>query len=1541
MEKKNTLLAFFKPLKSSKPQDDEKDGKKKEEASKNNSAQSEKSSKKSKADSVEKDCGDAIIVKERKSGRNAATVSNVATKELINEGLVDLEDDGDSKDDYTNENSRKRKAHDDKDSNESRKKLKQDIPSTPSTPSIQNFFKRIPTRTPENVKKSEDTKLNIDEKTTSKPDSEIVSKSQSDDTKINEVIDKDSLDTDSKKDSIEVVTNVKKDSIEVVTIDDDVVDKKTKQKKKNIVGKKSSKPNEATHKDKGNTEQENSDGKISTNLFSKKGKKYKEENDDIESDVSLEFDEEVVEEEKTNASVQGQTSIKNIFALMMQKGQAVPTKEHSDSTKEIIDKTDDNEQGEEIMEKNGVKKEECNDANDVAENKDELEKEVTSELSTINGQATPQVKDSTLMKMLSALSAVKNDIDDSVDEEQLDFTPRIRKKKKKASMQALANSTKINSALKRVDENTVTPKRLQTTNRKSIHFENEDKENNEKVELNDVYTVSCKGVEATLYINKFISGGQGECILHNGKYLTPNQFESMTGCKSKKYKVSLKINNKPMEKLLQLHGLDKNPAVTRRGGTPLSARNSGDSNSGRSTPISSGRSTPSFLPQENLDQAKGVKKSSKKTKLRIESESEVNDEDSNVENVDLVKVNESSKKKKLRIESEVMEVKPAEDGTEIIEEPPPEETSFQNSRRSGRIARNQDRVHEKQKEQEKIENEIKKIEQQEDEWKKKGRLVFPDQIKIPPKLNKKNVQNKKKEVETVDIASESESETDSDIEEITSDQEAKSSRKPAHKKDQGKLASIFMPKKKKIVEDPEKVAARRAFLLSSAPEECRSQLLQSNSECDDRDYVDVQFPKISHVRQEDTHPYWNIILDNLPFKLSSSHSTFEARVGQFSGEFFTQSEDMNIEENQVQKLNPSHIRSCVSSLKSKLKFPVNKMFTYLLQAKLLSDSKEFPTNKDCKDEMKKPPKKRKRVSMDECMGIQYRTDLVSSQPWTYKYRPRKAEHMIINKSETLRLKDWLSSWTLRRGDRSSQSSSYTSDSEFDECSEMVGTCALLTGPPGNGKSAAVYGLADQLGLKVIEVNASSCRTGKQVTSLLLEATQSQQVTGANTSQPKLNFSKAGPTVASTKAATDKCKKALILFEDVDVVFEDLDTGFYAAVSKICSGTKRPIIFTSSDSSALQIVNKNIKSRFQHFRFTESIEPSLLSLHLHLITLCEGFNITLTSIQAMVASRSSVRQSILDLQYLASSRHLQEVCEDDNDSIGRKKKSTSKLVKTDSCSEDDSDSSYSKYLDNAKFVKSRGSHRNVEYSLVESNPRLKLNHQSLMSQLEQHYQFQGLQRKSVFPLDSEEDVKFVPGMKPLLASRNILKNSEIFDMEGDGDFQDDDTIRQECDQKEEKIIKVSKENKKNIGALSKYLDYSCTVDLIHANTVVATDHIQDICDTLNEMSSSTSLSKLSIDQDIVIPAQQSDNFPAKTGCSEEEDDILSSVMCTQMLPDRSIMDTLAGTRNILRSEECRKVICREGKRGGRFYHYLAKYGFNPNVNSVTKVCNTFC
>ena len=48
-----------------------------------------------------------------------------------------------------------------------------------------------------------------------------------------------------------------------------------------------------------------------------------------------------------------------------------------------------------------------------------------------------------------------------------------------------------------------------------------------------------------------------------------------------------------------------------------------------------------------------------------------------------------------------------------------------------------------------------------------------------------------------------------------------------------------------------------------------------------------------------------------------------------------------------------------------------------------------------------------------------------------------------------------------------------------------------------GKSGLVYALAGQLGFKVLEVNASSARTGRALLSRLQEATQSHTVNNKN------------------------------------------------------------------------------------------------------------------------------------------------------------------------------------------------------------------------------------------------------------------------------------------------------------------------------------------------------------------------------------------------------------------------------------------------------------
>ena len=73
-----------------------------------------------------------------------------------------------------------------------------------------------------------------------------------------------------------------------------------------------------------------------------------------------------------------------------------------------------------------------------------------------------------------------------------------------------------------------------------------------------------------------------------------------------------------------------------------------------------------------------------------------------------------------------------------------------------------------------------------------------------------------------------------------------------------------------------------------------------------------------------------------------------------------------------------------------------------------------------------------------------------------------------------------------------------------------------------------------MGFKVLEVNASSSRNGRQVLANLREATQSHDV----------------------RKQQQKTLEALILFEDIDLTFEDQDEGFYAAVNSLIASTKR-------------------------------------------------------------------------------------------------------------------------------------------------------------------------------------------------------------------------------------------------------------------------------------------------------------------------------------------------------------------------------------------------
>ncbi|XP_061685098.1 ATPase family AAA domain-containing protein 5b isoform X2 [Syngnathoides biaculeatus] len=119
--------------------------------------------------------------------------------------------------------------------------------------------------------------------------------------------------------------------------------------------------------------------------------------------------------------------------------------------------------------------------------------------------------------------------------------------------------------------------------------------------------------------------------------------------------------------------------------------------------------------------------------------------------------------------------------------------------------------------------------------------------------------------------------------------------------------------------------------------------------------------------------------------------------------------------------------------------------------------------------------------------------------------------------------------------------------------------------------------------------------------------------------------KKGPE-PQTAPRNKKGATSLILFEEVDVVFED-DVGFLAAIKTFMTTTKRPVVLTANDLT--------FRERF-HGSLEEVIfkKPSAADVcsYLQLLCLAEGVNVTTDDLRNLLAlTGGDVRRSLLQLQ----------------------------------------------------------------------------------------------------------------------------------------------------------------------------------------------------------------------------------------------------------------------------------------------------------------------
>jgi len=138
--------------------------------------------------------------------------------------------------------------------------------------------------------------------------------------------------------------------------------------------------------------------------------------------------------------------------------------------------------------------------------------------------------------------------------------------------------------------------------------------------------------------------------------------------------------------------------------------------------------------------------------------------------------------------------------------------------------------------------------------------------------------------------------------------------------------------------------------------------------------------------------------------------------------------------------------------------------------------------------------------------------IMSSIEWTEKYRPKGMGDVVGN--EKGKVLDWVRCWKKSQPKKG----------------------LLLMGPAGCGKTSMVLAVAGELGLHVIETNASDVRTKKSLCEFF----------GTGLSQQTL-FQKG----------------KLVLFDEVDGISGQRDRGAPQEIVKIISGSNYPVILTAN------------------------------------------------------------------------------------------------------------------------------------------------------------------------------------------------------------------------------------------------------------------------------------------------------------------------------------------------------------------------------------------
>ncbi|PIC28653.1 hypothetical protein B9Z55_020497 [Caenorhabditis nigoni] len=303
--------------------------------------------------------------------------------------------------------------------------------------------------------------------------------------------------------------------------------------------------------------------------------------------------------------------------------------------------------------------------------------------------------------------------------------------------------------------------------------------------------------------------------------------------------------------------------------------------------------------------------------------------------------------------------------------------------------------------------------------------------------------------------------------------------------------------------------------------------------------------------------------------------------------------------------------------------------------------KAIPKVKDivkAEEEPKKEPKKSKfpppKVSSDVSSSSQVSTSSVEfpSKPkgpepvlsWVDKYKPKRLGELVGqfgDKSPMNKLMEWLNDWAKHN---LGEGAKVKKPKPAPWMASQDGTpfkAALLSGSPGVGKTTCAYMACQQLGLKLVEMNASDVRNRKHLEAKIGELSGSHQI------EEFFGVKKCVPQDNS------KVHHVLIM-DEVDGMSGNEDRAGISELIQIIKESKIPIICICNDRMHTKI--RSLANYCYDLRFPK---PRVEMIRSRMMTICsqEKLKITKEDLDEIIElSGHDVRQTIYNLQMRSKS-----------------------------------------------------------------------------------------------------------------------------------------------------------------------------------------------------------------------------------------------------------------------------------------------------------------